>query len=315
MTSRPLPSVAPTGLPRRGRSPQALAVAAFLTATRRRRSLGERVAGVRLPTSAPPAARVRDVAAVTSYPLDGHTVWRLQPLAPPATGGAVPLVVYLHGGAFLNGIDPFHWRFVAGLIARTGAEVLVPEYPLTPPATVEQTLPWSVAAYAEPAASARAQGRRVVLMGDSAGANLALTTAVAARDAGLTVPDEVALLSPWLDVAGLSPGGIALDRHDPMLDRVAGLEAGRMYAGAPGVADPRVSPVHADLAGLRITSWCGDRDQVVADQRELARRAAAAGWDVATREVPGMVHCFMLIDLLPEARATAAEIAAVVSGG
>ena len=314
MTDRPLPSQTLTA-PDRGRSIEAAILSSVLRATRRRRGIGRRVAGEVAPTNAEPGRAVERAAAITSYPVRGRTVWRLQPRSTSRDmASAAPLVIYLHGGAFLNGIDAFHWRFVADLVRRTGAEVLVPEYPLTPPATVTETLAWSLAAYAGPAAAARAQGRRVVIMGDSAGANLALTTAIAARDAGETVPDEVALLSPWLDVAGGSPGGIELDRFDVMVEREGGLAAGRLYAGDVGVADPRASPIHADLAGLRVTSWCGDGDQVVTDQRELARRAAASGWDVAVREIPGMVHCFMLISFLPEARATAAEIAAVVRG-
>ena len=315
MTDRPLPPE-PLTARDRGRSPAAVVLSGILRATRRRRGIGRRVAGEVAPTNAAPGRAVERVAAITSYPVRGRTVWRLQPLPAhrPASHAETPLVVYLHGGAFVNGIDAFHWRFVSDLVRRTGAEVLVPEYPLTPPSTARETVAWSLTAYAGPAAAARAQGRRVVVMGDSAGANLALTTAIAARDSGATAPDEVALLSPWLDVAGGSPGGIELDRFDVMVERDGGLAAGRLYAGDLGVADPSASPIHADLTGLRVTSWCGDRDQVVADQRELARRAAANGWDVAVREIPGMVHCFMLISFLPEARATAAEIAAVVRG-
>ncbi len=297
---------------RRGRSLQAAAVAGYLRASRSRRDLGRRLAGDLTATSAEPGETVRRVAGVTSYPLHGGRVWRLMPLR-YAEGEAPPLVVYLHGGAFVNGFSPYHWRFLADLVRRTGAEVLAPEYPLTPAATVADTLPWSLSAYAAPAASARTAGRRVVLMGDSAGANLALTTALAARDAGETVPDSVVLLSPWLDVAGGSPGGIELDAFDVMLDREAGLSAGRLYAGERGVADPTVSPIHADLTGLpEVVAWCGDRDQVVADQRLLASRAAEHGWPVTVHEAPGMVHCYMLVGFVPEARTASEQIADLV---
>ena len=83
-------------------------------------------------------------------------------------GGTGPLVVYLHGGAYVGGFNAHQWRFMDRLSRETGCTVIAPAYHLAP---------WSdyTRAYEDLTALHRAllaecPCRRLILMGDSAGA-------------------------------------------------------------------------------------------------------------------------------------------------
>lgn len=216
--------------------------------------------------------------------------------------------------AYINGFDKRHWASLAAMVRLAGVTVTAPDYPLAPPATAATVVPWTLGVYDDLVRSAAQEGRPVVVMGDSAGAGLSLALALAARDEGRVLPDALLLLSPWLDTGSTAPDAEELDRADVFLDRAAGLRAGALYAGPEGVGHPWASPLFADLADLPpITAWCGDADQCVADTRRLAERARSEGLDVTTHVEPGMVHVWMLVGLMPEARRTVSEVAAALA--
>ena len=280
---------------------RALNIALRLSGTRARTQ--RRFEGPGNGASAAPGPAVTGVATVVVQSRQGCRVWRLEPRAP--RDGA-PLVFYLHGGGYVSGFEPVHWEFIARLITRAGVSVCAPDYPLAPSSTVMETLGWTLDLFEGIAR----QGGQVVVMGDSAGGGLALSLAVEIRDKGLAPPSRLILLSPWLDVGMSAPDGPALDGRDVVLSRAGLLDAGRRYAGAAGVTDPRASPLFADLAALPPTTiYCGGDDQLVADARRLAERARRSpGWDLRVREMPGMVHVWMLFGFLPEARSTTDDI-------
>lgn len=273
----------------------------------RRDSLSEVLDGTVEPTTSRPGSEAHRELVIE---VDGRQreVWKLRPKQPAADA---PIVLFLHGGAYVNGFHPFHWRFLTRLIRRTGALVVAPDYPLAPQSTAEHVVEWVIARYRECAAT----GRPVVLMGDSAGGGLAMAIAIALRDRQIQAPAKIVLLSPWLDGGMTDEESFELDLHDRFLSRDALRRCARAYAGDLAVSDWRVSPLFADLTGLPPTvAYCGTADQLIADSRRLAERAARIPqWECVVREYDGMVHDWMIIDFLPEARRALGLIAADVS--
>src|ERR1700736_2591479 len=98
-----------------------------------------------------------------------------------------PLIIYAHGGGFMQGSLPSWDAMLRELVRESGVAVLSVDYRLSP----EHRFP---VAFDEMVAMIRLAARegaglgidpsRLALGGDSAGANLALATALAARDAG-----------------------------------------------------------------------------------------------------------------------------------
>ena len=164
---------------------------------------------------------------------------------------------YLHGGAYLNRPQKMHLRFLAGLAKNTGAEIVVPLYPLLPGhggAEVFSLIRTLYLSYA-------ADGKETVLMGDSSGGGLAAAIALS----GIPAPSRIILLSPWVDVSMKNPGLNEYDR-DPLCALYGLKRLGALWAKDCGVDDPRVSPVNGDLSGLaRVTVFAGERELLYPD--------------------------------------------------
>ncbi|MBX3204748.1 MAG: alpha/beta hydrolase [Labilithrix sp.] len=288
-------------------------VAALRLQRRRRpftdlRALRAKIAEERRSADPTPPRSLPSRCAIAERQVAGARVYTLSP-----RGGARSAhhVIYLHGGCYLFEIDPYHWRFCAALVRTLGCEVTVPIYPLAPEHGVDDALRVATATYRDVAT--RFEGRRMTLMGDSAGGGMALALAQRLDAEGLPQPKDLVLLAPWVDVAMDNPAIADVEARDPWLARPGLVEAGRMYAKGADARDPRVSPLHGELTKLGALSiFIGTRDLLLPDARLLAARAREAGTATTLFEYEHMVHDFMLVDLLPEAKRAFADIASVL---
>lgn len=282
---------------------------AYLRLARRKRRdhrLGERIAEGWRPAQAPPPLWLHLRHRIEHRRVFGCTVWSLAP-AGPARG---PQLLYLHGGAYVDGLGASHWRFLARLADDTGSTLLVPEYPLAPAHHAPEVLRLVLTLYRE--LGAAGTGRGLAVMGASSGAGIALVLAQQLRRRHLPPPARLVLLSPWLDVSMCNPALVAANRRDPLQDLDGLGVAGRLYAGDRAPDDPLVSPIYGSLAGLPPTTLLvGTHDLLLPDARRFRDLALAAGVDLDYQEYPGMVHEWTLAPL-PEARAARARIAAAL---
>ncbi len=254
----------------------------------------------------PPRRGLRG-CTVSERPGHPFPVHELVPPGPPPSR----TVLYLHGGGFIGDLDPFHWRFVAGLAHASGARFVVPAYPLTPTHTWRDSHPPLLRLFEQLAVEAP-QG--VTLMGDSAGGGLALALAQQVARLPGPQPTKVVLVAPWVDLAGTTPGTEEARSQDPWLTLSKLRLYGSWWAGEDDVHRPEVSPLHGDLAGLPpLLVMCGTRDLLLPQVRELVRRATAAGTSVTYVEAPGLLHVYPVLPV-PEAGPARREIAAFVAG-
>ncbi|MFF8267001.1 alpha/beta hydrolase fold domain-containing protein [Streptomyces sp. NPDC016562] len=290
---------------------RALSVA--LTAAGRRRrfasadAVGARVArSARRPASHLPPRSLGRVADVSRTFVGAWPVYEVAPL------GAEPAaqVLYLHGGGYVDELVRPHWALVRTLVTRARARVVVPAYILAPRGTADRTVPVAADLLSGLIASGGDGG--TVLLGDSAGAGLALAAAQRLRDRTGEQPSRIVLVSPWLDVTMSHPDQAAIEASDPVQARPGLREAGRLYAGTLAADDPRVSPLYGTFAGLApLTVFSGTRDVLATDSRELLRRARAEGAEVDLHEEAGMPHGYPLLPV-PEGRAARERIVELV---
>lgn len=186
------------------------------------------------------------------------------------------VVVFLHGGGYINEIVRAHWRFVAHLVREARIRCVVPIFPLAPRATAIDLVPGTgelLRALLDDVGAAR-----LTLMGNSAGAGLALAAAQWLRNSGYRQPHRLVLVSPALDATFSRPEQVTIATRDPMLAIPGLVEAGLLYAGDLEVAHPYVSPLNGDFRDLApILAFAGTRDLLYPDSIELASKARAAG--------------------------------------
>ncbi|OKK17469.1 esterase [Streptomyces sp. CB00455] len=286
--------------------------AALIAAGRRRRFESAEAVRTRVARSARrPASHLppRSLGRVADISRTFVGAWPVYDVCPQ---GAEPAarVLYVHGGGYVDELVRTHWAMVRTLVTRAGARVVVPAYVLAPRGTADRTVPAAADLLSGLIASGGAGG--TVLIGDSAGAGLALAAAQRLRDRTGAQPSRIVLISPWLDVTMSHPDQAGLEAADPMLARPGLREAGRLYAGTLTCDDPRVSPLRGSFGGLApLTVFTGTRDVLSTDSRELLGRARAAGVEVEFHEEAGLPHAYPLLPL-PEGRAARDRIVELI---
>ena len=175
--------------------------------------------------------------------LDGVPTERVQSRN---AGAPADAILFLHGGAFLIG-SPVSHRSITGRLAKlTGATVFVPDYRLAPEHPFPAALDDAFAGYRALLASGYPP-ERIMVAGDSAGGGLALSLCLHLREQRLAQPAGVALISPWTD---LTLTKLAPITRDALLSAAWLAQGAAAYLGGRSAADPRVSPIFANLAGL-----------------------------------------------------------------
>ena len=252
---------------------------------------------------AAPTLVTRARARVVASRHDGMRVWTLT----RRRRRPVARVVYLHGGGYLHPLTRDYWRLLR-LLVDVPAEVVVPAYPLTPGATVDDVLPRLTSL----ARDVTGGGLPTVVAGDSAGGALALVVARAVHDPQASPVAGVVPLCPWLDVT-LSQDEVADEvPEDPVLAPSGLRAAGGAWAGERSTHDPAVSPMDLPLDGMPpIDLFIGDRDILRPAVDELARRAQGADVSLTVRESTAMFHVWMT-QRIPEGRATRGAIVELV---
>lgn len=237
---------------------------------------------------------------------DGMTIYTLN-----QRGANQRIIVYLAGGAYLQQPDKTHWEYLNRLAERTGAQVIVPLYPLAPQNTFRAAYQQLAQLYAGLYAVSPASD--ITLMGDSAGAGLALGFSEYLGQRGLPQPGHLILFSPWLD----------LDLTNPLIDKYAdedvtlapwGLrQVGKLWAGNVDHRDFRVSPLYGDLDQVRdIHLYVGTREIMYPDANELVQKLRTARIPVDYHVGRRLFHIYPLYQI-PEAAAVMEQVVQIVN--
>jgi len=224
------------------------------------------------------------------------------------------ILLYLHGGSFAFRFPNTHAAFAARLCQKLGARALIPDYRLAPehpfpaaPDDCQKVYRWLLAQGCGPG--------NVVLMGDSAGGNLALVTLHRARLAGEPQPACAVLLSPAVDSTLDSHSMVDNEGHDPMFRLRDLLVLRRHYVPSPHLyTHPDVSPLFADFSGLApLLLQAGSHEMLRDEVVRTAHRAHAAGVDVELELWPDAPHVFQVAPFLPESARAVSHIVAFVA--
>jgi acetyl esterase len=236
-------------------------------------------------------------------------------------GGERPaLLVYAHGGGFMQGSIPSWDHFLRDLVRQSGVAALSVDYQLSPevkfPVAFEEIVAM-VRLAAREGAGFGIDPTRLAVGGDSAGANLALAAALAMRDAG-----EKALRFQLLLY-----GCFTTDCESPSWRRFgqgAGLSQSQMrwiwetYLEKPEQrGDWRAAPLEGNLAGVAPAHLIvGSLDPLLDDSNMLAAKLKAAGVPHDLTVYQGINHGFIRYGrLIGAARRGIAECAAALKTG
>lgn len=219
-------------------------------------------------------------------------------------------ILYLHGGAYVQGMVIWHWKFIGELMRRCNCTITIPDYPLAPGCTYEVSFEMVQKVYQELLSDTPSNA--FIFMGDSSGGGFALALGQLLERNSLPQPGQLILLSPWLDLTLTNPAINSIEAEDPFLDRESLRTAGRLYAGCTPVEHFLLSPINGSLKGLgRISLFTGSKDLLVADARKLQAMAMDQGIELLYFEYPDMVHAWMFMPL-PESKEAMKQITELI---
>ncbi|MEX1994319.1 MAG: alpha/beta hydrolase [Steroidobacteraceae bacterium] len=222
--------------------------------------------------AAPFVARREAFEASAPFAVGEASARWIQPTGLPADG----VILYFHGGGFIAESRAIHDPLLAALGRAARARGFMLDYRLAPEHPFPAALDDCFAAWNFLLSSGIDPGR-IVIAGDSAGGNLALVTAMRARDEGVPLPAGLALMSPVLD---LTFSGASVDRNDgldPMF-RASSVRALQTYYGTGmDLRDPRLSPLFGRLTGLPPAMLLvGSSELLLDDTLRFAAKVAGA---------------------------------------
>ncbi len=222
------------------------------------------------------------------------------------------LIFFLAGGAFIHGPRSFHWNFIDDVCRRSGATAVVPIYHRLPDRTAKDLFPALTDFYKECAESRK--WKKVVLLGDSAGANLVFVIAEMLLKEGYPQPGDIISLSP--------PSGYPLEGHEAEFEEYErrctflSIDAIQLiterWSGELDPYDMRVSPYFGDVKGMaRTTIFAGERELLYPSGRGMYRKLLENGVEAEFVSGKGMMHDWPVMPV-PESKKARRRICDIV---
>ena len=211
--------------------------------------------------------------------------------------GAMPLIVYWHGGGWvIANIDTYD-ASARALAAQTGALVLSAHYRQAPEQKFPAAHEDATATYRWVTQNARMLGAdpaRIAVAGESAGGNLAINVAIAARDQGLPRPVHMALVYPVAGTNTNTPSYAANTATIPLSRDGMLWFVDKVTRSSADLSDPRLDLVgRANLGGLPpATIITAELDPLRSEGQTLVERLRQAGVTVEGRDYQGATHEF-----------------------
>ena len=204
------------------------------------------------------------------------------------------IILYCHGGGYSTGSSLYARTLTTKLAASTSMDVLsfdyrlAPEHPY-PAATQDAMQVWDYLMLLGYGA------RDIILAGDSAGGNLALSLALHLKSQGRLMPRGLVLMSPWTDLTASGKSHVSKADIDPVLNAAYLEQMIQNYAEGQALDDPLISPLFGDYEGFPPTYiQVGSNEILQDDAVMLYKKLLKANVSVKMDVFRGMWHVFQM---------------------
>lgn len=214
----------------------------------------------------------------------------------PKSGGPFPVIVYYHGGGWVIADVNTYDASAQGMAEQVGAVVVSVNYRQGPEHKFPTAHNDAFAAYqwaVQNAGSLKGDAKKIAVVGESAGGNLACAVSVMARDKGIMLPLHQVLVYPIANGDTNSESyqkyAAAKPLNKPLMEWFY-----KNYLPAMAAAiDPRISLIKANLKGLPSTTIiAAEIDPLQTEGKLLADKLKEAGVDVDYQLYNGVTHEF-----------------------
>ena len=204
------------------------------------------------------------------------------------------VILYCHGGGYSTGSTVYARTLTKKLAESTSMDVfafnyrLAPEHPY-PAATDDALKAWNYLMYLGYGA------RDVIVAGDSAGGNLALSLTLRLKEQERLLPRGLVLLSPWTDLTKSGKSYESRKEVDPVLDHEYLDRMIENYAGGQALSNPLISPLFGNFKGFPPTYiQVGDNEILLSDTMLLHKKMLKENVSAHLDIYKGMWHVFQM---------------------
>lgn len=204
------------------------------------------------------------------------------------------VILYCHGGGYSTGSSLYARTLTSKLAMSTSMDVLsfdyrlAPEHPY-PAATQDVMRVWNYLMLLGYGA------RDIILTGDSAGGNLALSLTLKLKEEGRLLPRGLVLMSPWTDLTSSGKSHDSKAEIDPVLNASYLAEMIRNYASGQDLENPLISPIFGSYEGFPPTYiQVGGNEILMDDSVMLYKKLLKANVSVKLDVFKGMWHVFQM---------------------
>ena len=214
----------------------------------------------------------------------------------PSGTGPFPVILYFHGGGWVIANKEVYDGGARGLAHASGAIVVSVDYRQAPEHRFPAAWDDALAAYkwlTENAATLNGDPARLALAGESAGGNLAVATAIAARDAGLPKPLHVLSVYPVAQTSLNTESYIENAIAKPLNRAMVKWFVDHLVRSEDDLKDTRLQLIESNLSRLPPVSIINARlDPLRSDGAKLEDALRNANVPVERREYEGVAHEF-----------------------
>lgn len=212
----------------------------------------------------------------------------------------LPVIAYYRGGGWVIADLDTYDASASALARKANAIVISVDYPLAPEHKFPAQHDEAIEAYKYILKNAKGWGgdpAKIAIVGESAGGNLAVATAIAARDQKLTAPAAVISVYPIATTAADTPSKKQEAAAKPLNTPAMAWFFDKVLNNDGDKQDPRLNLVAADLKGLPPTTIINaEIDPLRSDGDMLADKMKSAGNDVTHKVYAGVTHEFFGMD-------------------
>jgi acetyl esterase len=238
------------------------------------------------------------IGAVTDRTIDGPGgPLPLRFYTPRGLSGRSPALVFLHGGGWIYGSLETHDATCRFLAEEAQVRVIAVDYRLAPEAPFRAAVDDALAAWTwvtDHAAGLGIDPERIAVGGDSAGGNLAAVVAQQTVLAGSKAPAFQLLIYPATDFFSTSESRQTYAEGFYLSKALMDLAEENYLVGGEDRTDPRLSPLHGEVAGVApayvVTAGF---DPLVDEGEAYVEKLRAAGVPVEHVREDGMIHGFL----------------------
>lgn len=222
-------------------------------------------------------------------------------------------IYYFAGGSWQKEPTAQHWSLCSKLATEIPDSIVsMVSMPLAPNNPAPSSFPWCLRLYRTLLAEAEEAGDKVILAGDSSGANVVLCLTLEAlkedEENAIDVttdrksnphPVAVMVISPSTDLTRTNPDIDKLAKYDPLLTPDVIKQTARAWTGNWDPIERRVSPINADITllakrGIKVHGVTGGCDVLCPDGLIFRKKLSEDGVPGEWLHWEKQMHCFVL---------------------